>query len=34
MLKNKEEVNFFENLCRFKVAKASNLISRLDFFAK
>ncbi len=31
MLKNKEEINFFENLCRFKVAEVSDLISRLDF---
>jgi hypothetical protein len=32
VLKNKEEINFFENLCSFKVAEASDLISRLDFF--
>ncbi len=31
MLKKKEEINFFENLCKFKVAKASDLISRFDF---
>ncbi len=31
MLKNKEEINFFEILCSFKVAEASDLISRLDF---
>ncbi len=31
MLKNKEEINIFENLCSFKVAEASDLISRLDF---
>jgi hypothetical protein len=31
VLKNKEKINFFEIFCSFKVAKASNLISRLDF---
>jgi len=31
VLKNKEEINIFENLCSFKVAEASDLISRLDF---
>ncbi len=31
MLKNKEEINIIENLCSFKVAEASDLISRLDF---
>jgi hypothetical protein len=31
VLKNKEEINFFENLCSFKVAEASDLISRFDF---
>jgi hypothetical protein len=31
VLKNKEEIIFFENLCSFKVAEASDLISRLDF---
>ncbi len=31
MLKNKEGINFFENLCSFKVAEALDLISRLDF---
>jgi len=30
-LKNKAEVNLFENLDSFKVADASNLISCLDF---
>ncbi len=29
-LKNKQEINFFGNLCSFKVVEASNLISRLD----
>jgi hypothetical protein len=29
-LENKEEINFFENLCRLKVVEASNLISWLD----
>jgi hypothetical protein len=31
VVKNKEEINLFENLCSFKVAEASDLISRLDF---
>jgi hypothetical protein len=31
VLKNKEEINIIENLCSFKVAEASDLISRLDF---
>jgi hypothetical protein len=31
VLKNNDEINFFENLCSFKVAEASDLISRLDF---
>jgi hypothetical protein len=31
VLKNKEEINFFENLCSFKVAEASDLISRFYF---
>ncbi len=30
-LKNKEEINLFENLHSFKVAEASDLISWLDF---
>jgi hypothetical protein len=30
-LKNKEEINIFENLCSFEVVEASNLISWLDF---
>ncbi len=30
-LKNRVEINLFENLCSFKVVKASNLISWLDF---
>jgi hypothetical protein len=30
-LKNKEEINFFENLHSFKVAEALDLISWLDF---
>jgi hypothetical protein len=30
-LKNKEEINLFENLHSFKVVEASNLISWLDF---
>ncbi len=30
-LKNKVEINLFENLCSFKVVNASNLISWLDF---
>jgi hypothetical protein len=31
VLKNKEDINFFENPCSFKVAEDSDLISRLDF---
>jgi hypothetical protein len=31
VLKHKEEINFFENLCSIKVAEASDLISRLNF---